>query len=236
MWYTSIMLRTENEKEAVRQALLSLGADVCGFAEIDRFDDLPEAFSPKALFPACCTLICFGVALPKGTQSVEQRMLYGYYNYFCCSKVDRIAMEGARYLEDTFACLAVPLPCDGPYETWDADRMYGHGLLSVKHAAVAAGLGALGKSTLLLNRAYGNRLTLGVVLTDLALPSDALAESICPPACTRCIDSCPASAIHDGAVDQKLCRTTAYGKTARGFDTVDCHTCRTVCPMRFGKA
>lgn len=23
-------------------------------------------------------------------------------------------------------------------------------------------------------------------------------------------------------------------KTARGFDTVDCNRCRTVCPMRFG--
>ena len=38
----------------------------------------------------------------------------------------------------------------------------------------------------------------------------------------------------DGSVDQKRCRINTYGKTARGFDTVDCNNCRTVCPMRFG--
>lgn len=56
------------------------------------------------------------------------------------------------------------------------------------------------------------------------------------PGCHKCIDSCPAQAIKDGSATQKLCRLNTYGKTARGFDTVDCNKCRTVCPMRFGKA
>jgi predicted O-methyltransferase YrrM len=48
------------------------------------------------------------------------------------------------------------------------------------------------------------------------------------------IVSCPANAIENGTVNQKLCRTHTYGKTKRGFDTVDCNRCRTVCPMCYG--
>ena len=38
----------------------------------------------------------------------------------------------------------------------------------------------------------------------------------------------------DGSVVQKRCRLNTYGKTPRGFDTVDCNNCRTVCQTRFG--
>jgi len=100
----------------------------------------------------------------------------------------------------------------------------------MKHAAVYAGLGSLGKSTLFLNERYGNMVTLGAVLTSLELPSDAIAESVCIENCNKCIEACPVSAIDNGKVNQKLCRENAYGKTKRGFDTVDCNKCRTVCP------
>lgn len=235
MCYTVSMQQETHAAESIRRAVLALGADVCGFAGIERFRDAPDEFSPGRLFPACQTVVCFGVALPKGLESVAPRLMYGHYNHMSCEWVDRIAFQTARLLEGAYGCLAVPLPCDAPYEEWDETRLHGHGLLSMKHAAVCAGLGTLGKSTLLLHDTYGNRLTLGAVLTDLPLPSDPLARSICPPACSRCMDSCPSGAIRDGAVEQRLCRLHTYGKTARGFPTVDCNVCRTVCPMRFGR-
>ena len=40
--------------------------------------------------------------------------------------------------------------------------------------------------------------------------------------------------IQEGSVVQKLCRNNAYGKTKRGFDTVESNVCRTVFPMRYG--
>lgn len=81
-------------------------------------------------------------------------------------------------LERLSGRFAVPLPADSPYEYWDAEQMEGRGLLSMKHAAVLAGLGTLGKSTLLLNEAYGNLLTLGAILTEFDLASDPPEESI----------------------------------------------------------
>jgi epoxyqueuosine reductase QueG len=113
--------------------------------------------------------------------------------------------------------------------------MEGRGLLSMKHTAVAAGLGVIGKSSLLLNKRYGNMLEIGSVLTDLDMPSDPVAENICMVKCRKCIDHCPTGAIANSVVNQKLCRNHTYGKTKRGFDTTDCNTCRTVCPVCYGK-
>ena len=127
------------------------------------------------------------------------------------------------------------MPCDNPYEYWDEDKLEGKGLISMKHTAILCGIGALGKNTLLLNPKYGNELTIGAILTDLDLKSDDLCENTCMKECHKCIENCPVGAIQDGKVVQKLCRNNAYGKTKRGFDTVECNKCRKVCPMRYGK-
>lgn len=223
-------------KETIRQMILSLGADVCGFAALERFRDAPTGFSPVDVWPACRTVIAFGVALPKGLLEASDELIYGYFNDQTAKTVDRIGLEAARRIEAQCAAKVMPVPCDGPYDAWDAETMTGKGILSMKHLAVACGLGQMGKSSLLLNPAYGNRLTIGVLLTDLALPSDEPSESICIPGCTRCIDACPVHAIQpDGTVQQWQCRPNTYGRNARGFDTVRCNACRRVCPMRFGK-
>lgn len=90
------------------------------------------------------------------------------------------------------------------------------------------------KNILLLNPKYGNELTIGVILTDLDLKSDDLYENICIKESHKCIENYPVGAIQEVSVVQKLCRNNAYGKTKRGFDTVECNKCRTVCPMRYG--
>ena len=128
----------------------------------------------------------------------------------------------------------MPLPSDGPYEYWNPETLEGRGLISMKHAAMLAGLGTLGKSTLLLNAKYGNLLTLGIVLTELDLASDPFAESICIKSCDICIKSCPSHALDGEHVNQKKCRQNTYGTNARGFNTVNCNKCRVVCPMKFG--
>ncbi len=220
--------------EEIKKIVMDLGADVCGIANIDRFADAPEGFHPKNIYPDCKSVIVFGLALPKGLFKVEPRLIYGHFNYAACPEVDQIALHTAKQIEERFGSFAVPLPADSPYEYWVPEKMEGHGLLSMKHAAVAAGLGTLGKSTLLLNRKYGSMLVLGAVLTDLDLPSDPPAESICIRGCNLCINNCPAQALDGKTANQKKCRTNTYGTNARGYDTVDCNKCRTVCPRAFG--
>jgi len=222
-------------KQKIKDFITSIGADVCGVAAIDRFEQAPPGFHPKDIFPGCKSVIAFGIALPKGLTKAESTMIYGHYNDALCPQVDWIAVRAARQIESLCGGYSVPLPSDSPYEYWDAQKLEGRGLISMKHAAVLAGLGTLGKSTLLLNEKYGNMLVLGAVLTDAELVSDPLAESICIEGCSLCMDNCPSGALDGHQAKQANCRPNAYGTNARGFDIVRCNKCRAICPMKYGK-
>ncbi len=63
-----------------------------------------------------------------------------------------------------------------------------------KALARDAGLGWIGKHTLLLSRDAGSWFFLGEIYTDLPLPLDAPPSAHCG-SCTRCIDVCPTQAI-----------------------------------------
>lgn len=219
----------------IKELALQFGADVCGIGSINRFVNAPAGFSPLDLFDKCKSVIALGIALPKSLYEVPPRLLYCHFNSKTQSILDDIELKLAKELEEKYNCLAVPVPCNSPSEYWDAENMTAKGLISMKHTAYLCGLGSIGKSSLLINPEYGNRLTIGAILTDLELESDDLQPDLCIAGCGRCTDSCPVQAIADGRVNQKLCRTNTYGKTARGFDTIDCNKCRNVCPMRFGK-
>jgi len=221
-------------KDRIRSIVLAEGADVCGISHVNRFADMPEGFSPLDIWADCRSVVAFGTALPKGLTAVDSRLIYEHFNTEACGIVDRICLASVRKIERELQCLAVPIPCDVPYDCWDEETMTGKGILSMRHSAVRCGLGTIGKSSLLLNPEYGNMLVIGAFLLNIALESDPLSEDICLQNCSKCISACPAHAISDRHVNQALCRPTAYGNTKRGFATVECNRCRTVCPMRFG--
>lgn len=221
-------------KEEIREKVLSYGADICRIAGIERFEGAPEGFHPRDIFPGCKSVIVFGLALPKGLYMVDSKLIYAHFNNFACPQVDHIAYQTANFLEKKYHVTGVPIPCDGPYDYWDVEKMEGRGLLSMKHAAVLSGIGTFGKNTLLINKDYGNRLIIGCILTDMLIESDELDVGTCLEHCNLCLQNCPVGAIGKDEVEQKLCRINSYGKTLRGFDTVECNRCRTICPVRFG--
>lgn len=218
----------------IKEIILSLGADVCGIANIGNFAAAPEGFSPSNIYKNCKSVVVFGKSLPKGVVEVDPRFIYGHFNYFSCDVVDSIAMEGAKIIEKQFSAVAIPMPSNSPYEYWEEESLTGKGLISIKHAAVLAGIGQLGKNTLLLNPEYGNMLTIGAILLDIDLKSDEECKKICIENCRKCITKCPVQAIGNGSVNQSLCRENTYGKTERGFEIVKCNNCRSICPMKYG--
>lgn len=161
-----------------------------------------------------------------------------FYTRAMAAKVeflDQLAYKMASFLEDNGA-KALPVPADDPYTFWDAENRYGAGEISHKHAAAAAGLGVIGKNTLLVTPKFGNRVALVSILTDMNLEADdILQEELCLPSCRRCVEACPAGAItDDGRVIQKLCRDRCGTVLPRGFEAYACWECRRVCPQRGG--
>src|SRR5439155_2716483 len=80
----------------------------------------------------------------------------------------------------------------GPFES----RAYADtGPIHERGAAKYAGLGWLGKNTLLINQSLGSWLFLGVILTSLSLLPTLGAADAPPPdrcgTCRRCLDACP---------------------------------------------
>ncbi len=61
--------------------------------------------------------------------------------------------------------------------------------------AQRAGLGAIGKNTMLIERSVGSWILLGEIITTLPLESSAASEPDPCGSCTRCIDACPTQAI-----------------------------------------
>ena len=153
------------------------------------FADAPEGFSPRNVYADCQTVVVIGTALPKGFAKVGSRLVYHCCNEFSMTEIDRISLRLAGELERRFGCAAVPMPGDSPYEYWDAVRSEGRGLFSMKHAAVQAGFGTLGKNMLLLSAMMGSMLNLGSVLIGISLPSDPQAESVCLVNCRKCVGS-----------------------------------------------
>ncbi|UCD29341.1 MAG: tRNA epoxyqueuosine(34) reductase QueG, partial [Planctomycetota bacterium] len=66
--------------------------------------------------------------------------------------------------------------------------------LMEREAAAAAGIGWIGKNTMVLNRKLGSFFFLGEIVTTLDLPPDGPATDGCA-ACKRCLEACPTGAL-----------------------------------------
>jgi epoxyqueuosine reductase len=220
--------------ETVAPTFAGLGADICGVAPIERFSQAPQGFHPRDVYERCESVIVFGKKLPEGSLRVSPRLIYLESMRLTLSELDRMALLACVALE-RLGGTSVPMPSDSPYEHWDAEKREGRGLISLKHAAELAGLGRIGKNTLLINEQFGNRLMLGCVLTDMKLiPTEAFPTTPCPPECRICLDRCPRRALDGATITQSKCRDLVYGVNAKGFAVCNCNTCRVVCPRGRG--
>lgn len=220
--------------EEVKLRVKELGADLCGIASVERFPDAPPGFHPTDVALSCKSVIVIAARFPSSTLSASSPAAYTFVRHRLADKIDSITFQIASELEQLGHC-AVPIPSSDPYDYWDDSRRHGQGILSLKHAAVRAGLGHMGKNTLLVNDELGNMLWLGAVLFDKELESDLIASyQTCNPDCEICLDSCPANALDGTTIDQRKCRSVSAKYTEGGGGVYACNLCRKLCPQNKG--
>jgi len=211
--------------EALRQKLQSEGAAEVGFSRIEppaEYADLPFA-------------VTIAVHLSDAViDTVAQGPTHTYFHHYRSvnALLDRLSLSAGFFLEGQggrYVCVPASQSIQGFA-----------GLFSHKQAAVAAGLGTIGRSALFLSERFGPRVRLATVLTDLDLSAGFKPLSTKNPCenCMACVKACPAMAISgmeyktggNGILDRQACSQhmkQAYQHIGRG---VVCGICVSVCP------
>ena len=224
------------DSKTIKKSATRYGADICGVAPVTRFADAPKGFHPCDIYPDCKSVVVFAAHFPVSTLQAKTNSPYTLVRNKMVEKVDRISFNVSSELE-TEGGVSIPIPSADPYDYWDADRIHGRGIMSLKHAGVLAGLGILGKNTLLMNERFGNMIWLGAILVSVDLRPDPIASyEDCCSECTLCIDSCPQHALDGITIDQESCRQRSISHTPGGGWVLSCNVCRKACPHHAGLA
>lgn len=215
--------------EQVKQKARELGADVCGIASLDRFSQAPKGYHPRDVLPTCRSVIVFGLRFPVGTLACNNDVPYTLARNMLTQQLDQLSVRFCAEMEKQ-GILAVATRTNE--SEWDESTGRWRAIVSAKHAAQAAGLGTIGRHSLLITPQFGSMIWLTVVLTEAELTPDPLLPPVCNN-CGLCVQICPVHALDGPEVDQLACWEYAFGEVRKDW-RIHCHRCRDVCPYNLG--
>ena len=188
-------------KAEIKELVRSLGIEMCGVSGVDRFKTSLPGRNPCDILPGCKSVIVIGANLLDGVVQANFRAcedgrqdlkgIYGTYGYAMIPNFELtyVCYAVARFIEKNSG--AASTPCStGP--------MTNGMQISIRHAAVAAGLGQFGYMSIVLTPQFGPRNRFGVILTTLELEPDPMYDgpSLCnPEKCDICVKVCPTGAL-----------------------------------------
>jgi epoxyqueuosine reductase QueG len=181
------------------------GAAAFGIADLNRLDDKDfSAAIPAGYFRA----VVMGMrVLDSVLEEIVDKPTPLYFHVYrqLNYALDRLAFMVATRIESA-GYRALPVPA-----SQIVSKAPMRGQLSHKLLGWLAGIGFIGRNSLLVHPEYGARMRYVSVLTDMPLEPDAPYEGNCGE-CRACVAVCPAGAIHESVKDfdidacyRKLC-------------------------------
>ncbi len=227
--------------------------DAFGFAPVGRFQGALEGHHPAQVLPGARTVIVYGRAVPRGAFSSPGYSLHflhrSYHTVY--PYLDQVGFDLAGIVEEE-GYLGVVIPGYAPLLFREG---MARGIISLKHAAVAAGIASFGKSGLVYHPQHGSMLRFGAVITTAEPPADPVLDyEPCGESCRACWKACPAGAFEDGIFQRQICTRKAirhpiYRLTLKeewGPDSMElvantagynywigCSECQKVCPANW---
>ncbi len=247
-------------KQQVREYAKKIKIDKIGFASAEPFTDLynillkhrelgyesgfeekdlAKRTNPRLILPNAQSLISIAIAYPTKLNNPPQSKEENYYGF-----ISRSAW-GTDYhivLKEKLNMLAAFLQEIIP--DIKVQALVDTGELSDRAVAERAGIGWIGKNSMLITPEFGSWVFLGELITDFPFPPDEMLPNLCGE-CDRCIKACPTKAIvKDKQINAKVC--LAYLTQTKdwlndeereliGNRLYGCDTCQIVCPYNLGK-
>ena len=223
-------------KQEIIDLAKKYGADVVGFGNVERWAGAPDGHKPCDLLPGAKTVITFGQRIPMAVCHMWGNPSNSIYSVYGHKMQDLelldITFELCKRLESDYQ-LALPIV---PTQIFKGkEEMMAE--FSLKHSAVACGLGEFGHNNFVVTKKYGPRIRWGAVITRAEFePDPIITEPICKR-CYECVNVCPVRAAsmteetivtiegHDykmGKFDKYACRWAEHGmlKAAGGFKDI----------------
>jgi epoxyqueuosine reductase len=212
------------------------GIDLFAVASAQDLVEAPPGHRPTDLIPNASSVIILGLKmldaqtdiLPmdgETTTNSPRQAMFGGHNAYLSQQLDAAGYHLSRTLEAkgyrAFHQLSSTGGVDGRYLT---------GLLSLKHAAVKAGLGVIGWNSLLITPQYGPRVRLTGIVTDARIePDTGMSKDPCPE-CGSCVANCPAGALEKPVLGEPY-RINRFACNQFLSTRPTCSICLKVCPV-----
>jgi len=129
--------------DSVKKTAASLGATLCGIASVERFFNAPGGYQPQDVLPGCRSVIVIALGSLNSTFLARALIPYTIMRNDRYTRLSEIEVQLAAGLESEGET-AIPIPPGEPCAVDFRARKL-RGIISLKHAAVHAGLGILGK-------------------------------------------------------------------------------------------
>jgi epoxyqueuosine reductase QueG len=197
-------------KERIREYALSLGVDDVGFAAAVDYKS-PRSPQLTSLMPEIKALVVLAYREPSNCESPNPQIaMTGRMDLMEFSRSTNYRLAG--FIE-RLGGKTMTISASYPLEM--TERTMGSiGEVSLRHAAVAAGLGNFGRHNIVIHPRLGTRVIFTALLTALEITSDPpVSDSLCTN-CDACVSSCPAGALNEpGKTDVAKClrKSQPYG-------------------------